>query len=196
MKVTVQSEGSEGATIHIAKPSLRYLNEFLNLHCASDLVAWKLYPNVKEISESMAAYNVVRKYLWNRGFKPEDPNIRCICVGDGSTPRTAALFAVRTRWLCYSIDPKLRVHKAWNEIARLSIIRAPIESMNIIDYLPTILIAVHSHANLQAAVDICKPSAVVAIPCCVPQILEKKPDIQYEDYGVLSPKRTVMVWLP
>jgi len=36
-----------------------------------------------------------------------DPNVVAVVVGDGRTPRTAALLAMRTRWTVWSIDPAL-----------------------------------------------------------------------------------------
>lgn len=173
------------------KPSLRYIDEFIRLRCATDLLHWRLYPNAKEITESMAAYEAVRRYFWKRGYNPRDSTIRLIAVGDGSTPRTAALFAVRTNWECYSIDPALN-DKDWSAIRRLHICRSRIEDHTFQG--PTIVVAVHSHASLEAVQRVCGKCPIVAIPCCVPQTIEVEPDIQYEDMGILSPERSVRVW--
>src|SRR5579872_7431860 len=49
-------------------PALRYLNEFTKLKCAPDLLAWGLFPNAKEITESLGAYNAIRKHIrWDLG---------------------------------------------------------------------------------------------------------------------------------
>lgn len=40
----------------------RYLDEFVRCRCAPDLLARKLFPNAKEVTESFAAYAAVRKH--------------------------------------------------------------------------------------------------------------------------------------
>ena len=47
----------------------------------------------------------------------KDPTVLCIVVGDGRTPRTAALLAMRTRWSVVSIDPALHGLEALDEAA-------------------------------------------------------------------------------
>jgi len=42
----------------------------------------------------------------------------------------------------------------------------------------------------------CFAVMAVALPCCKPHELPRKPDYEYEDFGCWSPKRTVKVWLP
>lgn len=40
-----------------------------------------------------------------------------------------------------------------------------------------------------------KNLAAIAIPCCVPQTIGSlTPDVEYEDPGIWSPKRKVLVW--
>jgi len=181
--------------------SLRYLNEFSQTKCAADLLALKLFPNVKEISESFGAYNAVRRHLW-KTFQPHNADCHMVAVGDGVSPRTAATFAFRTAWQCHSVDPKLRGGKWYNPIRRNKLQRVtlwtmPVEKM--VSWKPVehlVIVAVHSHADLREAVRAlpAKHVGVVAIECCVPQELDRAPDIQYEDFGILSPKRTVKVW--
>ena len=70
------------------------------------------YPNVKEITESMAASAHTSKFILSRmNDAPPEGNVKdvILCVGDGSTPRSAALFALFfPNWECYSIDPQLQ----------------------------------------------------------------------------------------
>lgn len=55
-------------TLVIRRPTLRHLDLFLRLRCASDLVAWGVYPDAKEITESMGAYEaVVSRVAWGPG---------------------------------------------------------------------------------------------------------------------------------
>lgn len=196
MKAVVQSETRYGISIYVPKPQLRYLDEFIKLSCAVDLLAWSLFPNAKEITESMAAYAAVRANLWGRGFSPSDPQIRCVCVGDGSTPRTGALFALRTKWNVWSVDPRLGHSVDWNAINRLNMVRTPVEEFHLGGKAPVVIVAVHSHASLPFALQAVEARlvAVVANPCCVAQTLEREPDVMYEDMGIASPERTVKVW--
>lgn len=189
-------------------PYMRYINEFMRTHCAPDLLAWGLFPNAKEITESFGAYNAVRKWLVHH--KPvvyacytvppftefNDDHTRLIVVGDGNTPRTAALFAARSKWDCYSVDPRLK--DKHYPIKRLTTCRVPIESFTMKTDNPVIIVAVHSHAELEVAIEnIQSPKrAVVAIPCCKKQdIKAKRPDIEYFDFGIASPQNKVKVWL-
>lgn len=196
MRVVTQSETKYGISLYVTKPSLKYIDELLRMNCASDLLEWKLFPNAKEITESMAAVAAMRAHLWRYGYSPSDKEVTLISVEDGSTPRTAALFAVRTAWQCIAIDPRLRTKPDWNSIDRLTIYSQPIEECHFITNGPVVLVGVHSHANLRASVQaITSPRlAIVAIPCCVPLTLDTEPDVMYSDYGIASPERTVKVW--
>jgi len=179
-------------------PSIRYLNEFCGLKCAPDLLALKLFPNAKEISESFAAYNAVRKHLakQKKGVALNESGITVVAVGDGCTPRTAATFAFRSAWNCISVDPALKESKKYNKISRLHLIPKLIEDVKIENDGHVIIVAVHSHAPLEAALAAvsAKRVSVVAIPCCKKQSLHVKPDHVYLDWGIWSPERMVMVW--
>ena len=56
--------------------------------------------------------------------------VLCICIGDGTTPRTAALAAYLTAWNCVSVDPAMREEwtgEAPHGVGRLRGISAPFE---------------------------------------------------------------------
>lgn len=182
----------------------RYLDEFVRTKPSADLLALGLFPNAKEITESLAAYNAVRTHL--RRFSLSDRGVTLAAVGDGHTPRTAALFAVRSAWTCHSVDPALRetgsngvvgrpVSRGWRRIDRLTVHPRRIEDVAI-EAERVVIVAVHSHAPLDAALRSVRAQdvAVVAMPCCVPQDLGAPPDVAYEDDGVWSPQRTIRVW--
>ena len=77
--------------------NLRFVDNFLRWECGRHLLAMELFPNTKEITESMACLAAVTEKL--RGtVDPTDPDCVCVVVGDGRTPRTAALLAMRTKW--------------------------------------------------------------------------------------------------
>jgi hypothetical protein len=194
----------------IARQQAKYTKEFMNLRCAPDLLAAEVFPRssrLKEISESFGAYNAVRTYL-----QPEwalnDRSITVVAVGNGCSPRTAATFAYRTAWNCWSVDPRMLAvspHKPClssyrhPRIDRLWISPTTIEDAAI-KCDPTdrvLVVAVHSHADLPAAVELfldAQEVAVIAIPCCIEQRLKRLPDIEYIDDGILSPKNLVKVW--
>jgi hypothetical protein len=175
----------------------RYINEFVRLDCAPDILALKLFPNAKEITESMAAFHAVRAHIVNQcGASFDNKNIATVCIGDGHTPRTAALFAFRTAWACYSIDPKLR--KIVWDIKRLIPYDERIEDV-ILDlryFDQVIMLQVHSHADLATSLENIKAKRmhVVAIPCCIPMEIPGRYYIGYEDMSIWSPENTVKVW--
>jgi hypothetical protein len=90
---------------------LRYIDEFLSLDCASKLVDLKLFPDGKEVTESISIYTALRKYFPTvLEGKAQDGDM-LIVVGDGVTPRTAALLSFMCGskgWTCCSIDPMMR----------------------------------------------------------------------------------------
>lgn len=194
-------EGESSVTITFKQRSLRYLDEFVYLSCSADLLQMQLFPNAKEITESFAAYEAARKYLWPR-VNPGDPKVKLVVVGDGSSPRTAATFAFRTKWDCHSIDPSLRNKTCWQSIGRLSLYRNKIEELRpgkfgIQSGDTVVLVLVHSHASITASVEAvtpCKNLNVIAIPCCFPQVLPYTLTDMYDDFGIHSPHRTVKVW--
>ena len=183
-----------------AKGGRRYLDELCRLSCAGDMMALDLFPNAKEISESFAAHNAVRKHL--RGSHSfTDPALCVVAVGDGARPRTAATFAFRSRAECWSVDPALRPDmRKLRRVLRLHVLKSRAEDVTLdLGTRPVVVVAVHSHATLAAARACVRTTgavAVVAIACCVPQTLDRPPDVEYPDFGIMSPKRIVSVWRP
>jgi len=187
-------------SVTIRMPTSRYFDEFISLHCASDMLELGLFPNAKEITESFACYNAVRTRL--KHLDRGDPYVSVVVVGDGYTPRTAALFAFLTRWTCYSVDPALGKNgKAdrWSAIQRLHIKACKIEDAFFQhSFYPTVIVCPHSHAPLQSSVDAvtAEERCVVTIPCCIEHqtVNGLLPDMEYADWGVWSPHRLVRIW--
>lgn len=163
------------------------------MRCSADFIKHKLFPNVKEVTESFGAFEAVVKL----GLDFNDPSINIVCVADGSTPRTAATFAFRTKWTCYSIDPQLS-NRPWNQmISRLTAMKTKVEDWHFDTSDKVVLVAVHSHVALSAAIkSIVTPQlAVVAIPCCLPQYVPGVPhSAEYNDKHMWSPKNLVKTW--
>lgn len=175
-----------------------YFDEFVKLKCAPDLLALELFPNGKEITESFGAYNAVRNYILPKtNIKLSQEDVDLVCVGDGCTPRTAAIFAFRSKWNCYSIDPALRM-KDYSKIKRLTLYNKKVEEMEFSTNNPLIIVMVHSHATIKntlAHVRSTKERHLVTIPCCIPHEIPNKTYLGYMDTGIMSEKNTVKIWM-
>ena len=173
---------------------LKYAGEIFGLSCGPDLLALRLFPNLKEISESFGCFDAVRYRLQEYDLK--DPDVNLVSVGDGCTPRTAATFALRTAWKCYSIDPRLKGGTLrWSAVKNLIIVKDRVQNFYL-ESEKVVVVCVHSHVSLSESIEgiRAKKLSVVAIPCCVSLRLRGEPDIQYEEAGIISPCRTVKIW--
>lgn len=213
-KLLEVKENKYETQVRIPKPTMRYADEFLRCRCASDLLQLGVFPDFKEVTESFAAYNAARKYVFNKhkdtrspSFDSSDPEVLCLVIGDGNTPRTAATFAFRSRWQCWACDPRLK--EKWRTcgpykqtIDRYSGWVTPGEDTIVSGYSKILIVHVHSHDDIDKTtlnVYNQNPEAeiiTISIPCCVPQdtLGGRLPDIAYEDWGVWSPERTVKLW--
>ena len=187
------TESNGCITVTIPQRSGKYIDEMLRCICLSDLLTLKLFPNAKEITESFAAYCAVRTYCKELMFN--DPTIRLVDVACGHAPRTAAVFAFRTKWQCIAIDPALS--KTQYNVKRLTCYKSKIEDLELpYHHGITVITAVHAHIPLPIILDIIKSDKIVliAIPCCRPLELFAIPDIEYEDFGIWSDKRLIKIW--
>ena len=202
MKVESTNETEYGITVRIARPSTRYLDEFIRLRCAPDLLAHRLFPNAKEITESMAAWNAIRKCM--RG-QLDNPSVVVFDVASGVMPRTSGVIAHLTPWTVHAIDPELRADtESLQRINRLFLHAVKVQDFELMDppeYEYAIIVAVHPHVRVEHLVPLAryaKQAFIISIECCVPQVM---PDTlswvqrsEHSDFGILSPKRTVRVW--
>lgn len=162
----------------------RYLDAFIGSDCGAPLLMYRMFPNAKEITESWAMFAATRHL--GDPFRWDNPEVRVVSVADGTTPRTAAMFAFRTRWEAHSIDPLLEPKPY--AIDRLVQHRARVEDVRLgddlqnedrqcddrqSDYRPLVIVACHSHAPLDLALRSLRgaPRAVIAMPCCFPQTI-------------------------
>jgi len=182
----------------------RYIDEFIHhWKCASDLLVMGLFPDGKEITESMSVYRAVKDYVLNDVHELGDPEIVLVSVGDGCVPRTAALFAFMTKWHCYSIDPRMRSTDWSLKIKRLDVYPRKVEDDKLSfgeDFRKLIIVNVHSHASLNLVlpnVISTNPNcvrSVVALECCTKMDIPGKPYIGYTDQEVWSPCNLVKIW--
>lgn len=177
----------------------RLLEQFLLLRAAPDLLAtrwWGRNP-CKEITESMAALVAVRGMLGVEAYG--DRQGLAVVIGDGTDPRTGALFAMVTRWEVISIDPSLRADTS--KVERLTGVTCKVE-----DYVPTerqkhrrvVFVLVHSHGVLtKAVIDKFEPSSfcVFSMPCCTNDVDFGEPcDSEFDEDHCISDKRHVRLW--
>lgn len=169
----------------------------------SSVIHAKLFPNSKEITESVGAWFAFRKHfpMVSLGNK----NVTVYVPGDGSTPRTAAVFAKLSNFTVYSIDPRLKdklyfksVDEKWP--SRVHVHSKRTENFHINpneeEKQLSMVIAVHSHAPFQELWDrIPSPKIGIAIPCCFDQSISTlEPLLVYEDTNILSEKNKVFIW--
>jgi hypothetical protein len=183
----------------------KYIEEFVRLNCSPDFLAYNLFPNAKEITESFACYDAVRQHVWTE-ISPSDPTIIFFAVGDGHVPRTGATFAMRTKWTCISIDPELRFGKKdyspYPNINRLYTYKDKVENITepFTDLSNRIVVIglVHSHADVEKTYDVLKgrQTYIVSIPCCVKHntIHGKMPNIECVDDAIWSTKNVIKIW--
>ena len=188
-----------------------YLDEVFKMRCFPELVQIGAFNTAKDISESMAALHAARRHA---GVAWDDRDVVCLCVGDGSAPRTGSLAAFVTKWRMISVDPALKEPWHGDEaggVRRLRCFRGTIDAYMATrepDAAPARLVVfcVHSHARLVGASTVPRmrarfgdpPTSVIALPCCARVRPERdigaKPDRVYHDDCVFSEKRRVEMW--
>ena len=172
---------------------MRYINEIMGCACFPDLLELKVFPNAKEITESSAVFNYLR---YKKLFAFDDPDVTFVCVGDGSTPRTAARVAFRTSWNCISVDPEMNFENN-GRVRRLECIKSKVEDVSGGHYKKLVIAHVHSHAKIDETLKKFSGDemVVVSMPCCVRQFISgKEPTETVVDKSVWSPKNKLVVW--
>ena len=183
--------------------SSKYLNRFFGLNSIEELSKNKLFPNIKEITESMSFIYLFEKYLykWDKTLY-KNPDVTVIVVGDGKTPRTAALINFLTPFKTISIDPLLDDSKDWNYIKNLTTYKGTFEDWIEKVYRPSlyfgkrpiIILYPHSHAPISLAEKVNSDKRwIVKLECCTKDKLST-PCFVFEDEHIMSPKNTMYIW--
>lgn len=196
--ISIMNESKDGLTIFVKKNKLNYINEFISLKCAPDLLAMKLFPNAKEITESMAMYHAIKKYVPHSVENFGNNNFASVfVVGDGSTPRTGTLVAFRTNWNVTSIDPNLKIKSRYTGIKRLTLSTERVGVAKFKAEIPVIIVMPHAHVRI-SEVNFSFPAgkimAIISMPCCNTDKNLDWAKVKYEDDKVFSPERRIGVW--
>lgn len=173
-----------------------YFNELIKLHCGATLLEKKLFPNAKEVTESFGCFHATIDALG--GMEACGRDITCVVVGDGTKPRTGALFALRTRWNVISIDPIMRRTDWGKEINRLTAIQGKAEDFPMQYDTDLVLVFPHSHADSQKVLQAHTVTegytrTVVWLPCCVEMKMDGK-SISFKDARIMSPKNRFYIY--
>ena len=187
---------------------MKYVNQFLQLNCAEELVTlFGTYNNaIKEISESVAAW--VHCVQLN-DFKNVENNLH---IGDGSRCSTAALFAFMHKSTNISIDPYINmkiVNKFINKFNVKGLLTScsKYQDIKLDDAIQGLynIILVHSHVNIYEISKHFPDWKYMYInPCCMRehQIFDfkymKKNNIKCLKFGkdknILSPMNEVIIY--
>jgi len=221
----IDAATSSATALHGHRPLnfgyMTYVDKLFSLACFPELVALRVFPSAKDVSESMAALAAARRHLDGDG-RPAGAVVRCVVVGDGNTPRTATLAAFLTEWQCVSVDPAMK--PGWqggpdkHGVQRLTChaltwddyVAAAAEEARAAAAPPPsvlVLIAVHSHhrfrggGSVDAARRACGDGDVrtvlVSMPCCHKYSHAQDCGLPHEsvdDFGVFSACRRINVW--
>ena len=172
-----------------------YIDRFLKLKSSIKFLELKLFPNTKEVTESMGAWFAIKRAVEGTGI---DQKSNCIVyvVGDGHVPRTGALIACMTKWGVVSIDPVMRLREYG--IKRLGPIQERAENLSFdCEGKIAFVVHVHSHAKLSDSIEMLqsyKELYVINIPCCVPSDINIEPIGKYTDECILSKKNEVEIY--
>jgi len=181
-------------TTSASRHSTYYIDQFLGLRSAGDMLNLGLFPNAKEITESYAMFEASRKI--HDVMRHDDPDNTLIAIGDGVMPRTAALFAYLTKWRCISIDPKMSDRKKIFGVQRLLRIKEKVENVEPKQFKGNVLMVLpHSHCRIQDCLRFRGENTFIfSMPCCFDHSLETLPFEEFDDKYVWSPKNHIKMW--
>lgn len=191
-----------GVSMTIPNIRMNHLDLFLKWRTAPELLELGIY-TAREITESVAMRQAAVRKL---GIDPTHPDVTCVIVGDGGTPRTGALVAYTTRWFAVSVDPYLKNPSRFSHVKRLRVRGEAIQSYvrhtkNL--YVNTMIVmAPHTHTELETTtawgLRHCDRLHVIANPCCYDLMLSEEeygePTMEYDDWGIVSGHRRIQIY--
>lgn len=172
----------------------KYIQRFLGLNSAADMLELKLFPNIKEIAESMAMFYAVEKIMsWDNTIQ-RDKKINVVVSGDGVVPRTACLFNYMTKWNTWSIDPAMR-ERNYSNVKRLTVIKDKIENIHLLFTEPVIILMPHSHAPIKDTWNNIKSDKkwLIKMECCTRDRLPLEA-YYYKDKHAITAANDIYIW--
>lgn len=177
----------------------KYIARFFSWNSAPDLLERKIFPNIKEIAESMSMFNVVENMIfnWDDDIKQlrKENDVTVVVVGDGHSPRTAAIFCYLTGWNVISIDPEMR--KTDWDIQRLTCYNKRVEEVENMNFgdKPVIIIYPHSHAPVQIGWDKFQSTRkwLIKMECCTKDKLNL-PYYSFRDEYAITKANQIFIW--
>jgi hypothetical protein len=192
----------------VRESSDRHLDYFWRREACRNM-GTSMFPNCKEITESVAAFRAATEYLAGTGVEGsadalttlfsapgnevarDTSSTLIVCVADGTSPRTATLFATYMDAEVHSVDPLMHAHYLEPGDAQPSELRGTLaaHACTIEQWVEAIcdsteaspdlivVVAVHSHVMLEDYVPALRARfgtarvVIVAIPCCVEQLM-------------------------
>lgn len=176
----------------------KYLNRFLSWNSAANMLELNLFPNIKEIAESMSMFYAVEEKLmkWDTNIIKKSDNIHVIVVGDGNRPRTGCVFAFNTNWNVISIDPLMKPID-YSSVRHLTVIKDKIENLEPLDFGDDIVIVVmpHSHAPIDTCWNKYQSTRkwLIKLECCTHDKLDF-PYYAYRDTYAITQANNVFIW--
>ncbi|GMI25563.1 hypothetical protein TeGR_g5189 [Tetraparma gracilis] len=199
-----------------------HVDAFNALPFADELVDLGLFPyrfRAKEISESYAMLAAIQAHVLNHLPAQTEGYPTIFVVGDGATPRTAALLAKNfPSSNVFSVDPLLppppsppsadSIPPNFPSIPNLTTYSGRVQAV-LLKATSVLIVLMHAHVSLPDVLSsiLSSPSltslSCVACPCCnfgprQATLFGKPPDSQYEDEHIIggaSAKRQVRCWV-
>ncbi|AYV84331.1 MAG: hypothetical protein Hyperionvirus22_32 [Hyperionvirus sp.] len=165
----------------------------------------------KEVLETATAIKTIQDYVYSHtknraagNALMDNPNVLCICVGDGIGPATGYLAAASTKWKVKSIDPQMSVE--WETDSKIPTLQCIRNKVELVDFGEDskgdvcFIISVHGHANfdeLYKRMLTYKRVIALSIPCC-PHITHHvtgvPPTLSFDEFEIPSPMRKILLW--
>lgn len=192
------------------KISAKYINRYISLNSSAEMQELNLFPNVKEIQESFALWDIINWFILPRDetIKRDSESLHVYVIGDGHTPRTAGLIAFMSKWMCVSVDPEMREDKYKNTVKRLWPVKCKgeeIEKYKLFEQStkkPTHIILIFPHSHIKNTNEVYKHFQdqkvwIVNMPCCVKSQddnLPLKKFFGYKDEFIDSPENVIKIY--
>lgn len=214
MKTASIFEHRDHYSMELPKPSRKYLDEFLRLDCAPDLLERGAFRGASEsITVAMGLFSAVRRYVLPRGGSFDNEAIRLVVAEDTQLALdVAALFAFRTKWKCsviFEAPASLRAAMPMGyqdpRVERLTFYPCGLmEGMWMFDGPTIVMLPGQKYAPADASLRIKAfnpvdeyqyPKSCVALGQFPWHPKAEPPKMQHQDPAIWAPDQTISIWL-